>query len=153
MKAPIIDAKDAHIEGAHFAFQSDNKNPIKEMHFECTLLPLHSKFQSGEDIVCGCLEGWHHAPVWPYMETHRDAETFVYTYGTALMPFCKVDAENNVIPGSAVIVRIPAGTQLYLEAGVAHFVAVAETDKFTCYVYAPDQPADRIYLNGVVEAE
>ena len=150
MKVKIEDCKTAKVKGVRFCFANDC-NTYEETYFTCTPLDIKTSFASGNDIVCGIINGWHHVPSFSIMETHRDKETFVYTDGVALMPFCDiVNGEPDLT--TAQIVRIPAGTQVEVDAGKAHFVAVAEGDRFSTVVYCPNQPADRITLSEPIEA-
>lgn len=150
MKVPVIDSRNVSLPGVRFSYLEDCTT-YHEKYFTCTPMGLHSVFKSGEDVVCGVLEGWHHVPQFDTLETHRDTETFVYTDGVALMPFCDiVDGKPDL--STAVIVRIKAGTQVEVAGGKAHFVAVAEGDHFRTVVYCPDQPADRIALTEMIEA-
>ena len=150
MKVSICESRTAKVSGVRFCHRTDCETH-REGYFACTPLGIHSKFQSGADIVCGVLEGWHHVPCFPILETHKDTETFVYTDGVALMPFCDI-VDGNPDYSTAQIVRIEAGTQVEVSAGKAHFVAVAEGDFFKTVVYCPNQPADRIYLTEPIEA-
>lgn len=150
MKVPVIDSRIAEVNGVRFC-HLDDCAVYREDYFTCTPLSLHSVFQSREDIVCGVLEGWHHVPRFSILETHRDAETFFFTDGVALMPFCDItDGKPDI--STAQIVRIAAGTQVEIAAGKTHFVAVAEGDYFCTIVYCPDQLADRILLDEAIEA-
>lgn len=137
----ITDWQKANIPGVRFA-SVEQQNTYCEDYFTCTPMPLKTRIHSDE-VVCGILHGWHHTPVFRIWETHADAETFYYFHGTALMPFCDLkDGKPDL--STAVIVRIPAGVQVEVAAGKAHFVAVAEDDKFSCLCYCPDQSADRV---------
>lgn len=136
----IRDWDQVQIPGVRFAARNQ-QNIIRERYFECTPMPLKTTM-SADSVVCGILEGWHHTPVFNTWETHKDAETFYYFHGTALMPFIELK-NGKPDPDSVQIVRIPAGVQVEVLAGVAHFVAVAEDDKFSCLVYSPDQGGDR----------
>lgn len=151
MKVSIIDSREAKVSGVRFCHMKEC-HTHREGYFTCTPLGLHSMFQSGDDVVCGVLEGWHHVPCFTILETHRDTETFVYTDGVALMPFCDI-VDGKPDYSTAQIVRIEAGTQVEVAAGKAHFVAVAEGDHFRTLVYCPDQPADRICLTEPIEAD
>ena len=151
MKVKICDSHIAEVPGVRFCHMGDCET-YRESYFTCTPLEIHSVFQRGDDMVCGVLEGWHHVPCFSVLETHRDTETFIFTDGVALMPFC--DIKNGSLDyTTAQIVRIEAGTQVEISAGKAHFVAVAEGDYFRTVVYCPDQPADRIFLKEPIEAD
>ncbi len=144
----IVNWSSARIAGVRFAAKEDEET-YHEDYFTCTSMPLKTTMAT-DSVVCGVLEGWHHTPVFSVWETHQDAETFYYYEGTALMPFCDmVDGEPDL--STAQIVRIPAGVQVEVAAGKAHFVAVAESDKFACLVYCPDQSADRVLAKEPVQ--
>lgn len=148
MKVKIQNAQDAVVNGVRFSFK-EKCDTYCEDYFTCTPMALETPMQCS-GVVCGVIEGWHHTPVFRIMETHRDAETFYYYEGTALMPFCDMV---NGVPDlkTAQIIRIPAGTQVEVAPGKAHFVAVAETDRFATVVYCPQQSADRVFLDEAVE--
>lgn len=147
-KVLIEDWRNAKVSGVRFS-HVDEQHTHREDYFTCTPMPLKTHIASN-DVVCGILHGWHHTPVFRIWETHKDAETFYYFHGTALMPFCDlVDGKPDLT--TAQIVRIPAGVQVEVSAGKAHFVAVAEDDKFSCICYCPDQGADRILADAPVE--
>ena len=149
MKVSICDSRSASIPGVRFGYIADC-DVHRESYFTITPLGLHSTFQSADNVVCGMLEGWHHVPEFHVLETHKDVETFVYTDGVALMPFCDiVDGKPDL--STAQIVRIEAGTQVEVAAGKGHFVAVAEGDHFRTLVYCPDQAAEWIALTEAIE--
>lgn len=151
MRVPICDSRTASVSGVRFCHMDDCET-YRETYFTCTPLGLHSVFENADNVVCGILEGWHHVPSFTQLETHKDTETFVYTDGVALMPFCDiVDGEPDY--STAQIIRIEAGTQVEVSAGKAHFVAVAEGRHFRTLVYCPDQPAERICLKEPIEAD
>ena len=54
---------------------------------------------------------------------------------------------------SAQIVRIPAGTELSIDPGKGHFVAIAEGDTMKALVVAPVQDSPRITLDETVCGE
>ncbi|MBQ7246996.1 MAG: hypothetical protein IJS22_02765 [Lachnospiraceae bacterium] len=147
-KAPVINWFEADIPGVRFADRKAPKEIIREDYFECRPMPISTQMGESE-IVCGILEGWHHTPIFRTWETHRYAETFYYFEGTALMPFIGFK-DGKPDPDLAVIVRIPAGIQVEVLAGVAHYVAVAENDHFACIVYSPDQPSDKFTTDEAV---
>ncbi len=150
MRKVIIQNWDqVQIPGVRFAAKAEQRRVIRENYFECTAMPLKTPM-AADGVVCGILEGWHHTPVFNTWETHRDAETFYYFQGTALMPFIELK-DGIPDPNSVKIVRIPAGVQVEVLAGVAHFVAVAENDRFSCLVYSPDQGGDRFYTQKSFE--
>lgn len=150
MKTKIVSSREARVPGVRFCHGADCA-VHREAYFTCTPLALQTAFRRADNLVCGVLEGWHHVPRFCTLETHSDAETFVFTQGTALMPFCDIV---NGIPDLATvqIVRIEAGTQVEVAAGKGHFVAVAEGDHFCALVYCPQQPAERIALAQPIEA-
>lgn len=147
-KVLIVDWRDVNVKGVHFA-HVDEQYTHREDYFTCTPMPLRMH-SCTNDVVCGVLNGWHHTPVFRIWETHRGAEVFYFFHGTALMPFCDYqDGKPNL--DTAVIVRIPAGVQVKVDAGKLHFVAIAEGDKFSCLCYCPDQPADRVTADEAIE--
>ena len=149
MKSVLIrNWNEVQIPGVRFAHIADQYT-YREDYFTCTPMPLKTQIQS-DAVVCGILSGWHHTPVFKIWETHADAETFYYFQGTALMPFCDlVDGKPDL--STAVIVRIPAGVQVEVAPRKAHFVAIAEDDKFSCVCYCPDQSADRVDADEAIE--
>lgn len=147
-KVIIEDWDKVTIPGVRFAAKA-HQEMIREDYFECTTMPLKTGMKTDE-VVCGVLEGWHHTPVFRVWESHKDAETFYYFRGTALMPFCELK-DGKLDLSTAKIVRIPAGVQVEVLAGVVHFVAVAEDDRFSCLVYSPDQGGDRIFAEEAIE--
>ena len=150
MKVSICDSRKVAISGVKFC-HFDDCTTHKETYFKCTPFGLSTSFGNTDRIVCGLLEGWHHVPTFSIMETHENNETFIFTDGVALMPFCDI-VNGKPDYSSAVIVRIEAGTQVEVAAGKAHFVAVAERDYFRCLVYCPNQEAKRIILSEPIES-
>lgn len=148
MKVAIQDAKTAAVRGVRFS-RKDDCAVYREDYFACTPLPLITQLQNTR-VVCGVLEGWHHTPIFRILETHQDAETFYYFEGVALMPFCDmVNGKPDL--KTAQVIRIEAGTQVEVAGGKAHFVAVAEGDRFRTVVYCPQQSADRVTLEEAIE--
>ena len=113
--------------------------------------PMAVDFKSTR-IACGLLEGWHHTPTFNEIEYHEDAELFYFLEGPALMLFVDIKAGKAVME-SAQIVRIPAGTELSIDPGKGHFVAVAEGDTMKALVVAPVQDSPRITLDETVCGE
>jgi oxalate decarboxylase/phosphoglucose isomerase-like protein (cupin superfamily) len=122
----------------------------RETYFEWTPSSLIATFKKTE-ISCGMLRAWHHTPVFHEIETHVDAEMFYFLSGVALMLLVEVKDEQADL-NSARIVRIQPRTQLVIEAGKGHFVAVAESEEPVCMlVVSPQMEAPRIILSEEVE--
>lgn len=150
MNVKIQDLKDVSISGVKTLF-TKSLDTYKETFFEWTAFPMVVDFKSNQ-IACGLLEGWHHTPTFDEIEYHEDAELFYFLEGPALMLF--VDINNGkAVMDSAQIVRIPAGTELSIEAGKGHFVAVAEGDTMKAVVIAPVQDSPRITLAETICGE
>lgn len=76
---------------------------------------------------------------------------FYFVSGTAIMLFADIK-DSAVVMESAQIVRIQKGTQIIIDAGKAHFVAVAEDDEpIQAIVVAPKMPAPRIDISESIE--
>ncbi len=139
----IKELKDIKIDGVKIS-HLEVCDTYKEDFFEWTALPLVSEFKNS-NIMAGVLQGWHHTPDFSQIEYHEDKELFYFYEGTALMLF--IDIENGKpVMETAQIVRIPAGTELEINQGKGHFVAVAENDKFSAMVISPAQDAPRLPL-------
>ena len=118
--------------------------PYNERYFRWTAFPIASTFKSSE-IVCGMLEGWHHTPTFSEIEFHDDKELFYFTDGPAIMLFCQI-RDGRPEADTCTLVRLEAGTELEIQAGVGHFIAVAEGEHFGALVISPRQAAPRIQL-------
>ena len=125
-------------------------SPYRESYFEWTASSLTAAFATNE-ITGGVIRAWRHKPVFREIETHIDREIFYFVQGTAIMLF--VDVKDG-IPDirSAQIIRIHAGTQIMIDAGKGHFVAVAADSEPVCaVVVAPKMDAPRMPLPEPVE--
>ena len=125
------------------------QNEYAEAYFRWVPYNLKTGFQNPA-AVSGCLTGWHHAPVFTQVETHADDEMFFFTQGSCIMIFCDLK-DGSPDMDSVQLARIPAGTQLIIQAGKAHFVPVAEGDCFEAILYAPEQDSPRVSLPEMVE--
>ena len=152
MKVKIQDLKDVKIRGVEYLFTNTVEEIEKLDHFEWTWWPLGTEFKSTE-VYCGLLEGWHHTPVYTKLEYHHDRESFYFMNGTALMLFVDLDENDNVLMDTIQMVRIPAGTYLNVDAHKAHWVPVAETDKYSSIVVAPKQGDIHVMLPETVEGD
>lgn len=125
------------------------QNEYAEAYFQWVPYDLQTSFQNPA-AVSGRLTGWHHASVFTQVETHADDEMFFFTHGSCIMIFC--DLKDGVPAMDTVqLARIPAGTQLIIQAGKAHFVPVAEGDSFEAVLFAPQQDSPRVALPEAVE--
>lgn len=121
-----------------------------ESFFEWKASSLTAAFATNE-ITGGVIRAWHHKPVFQEIETHIDREMFYFMQGTAIMLFVDIKDGTPDIH-SAQIVRIDAGTQIIIEAGKGHFVAVAADSEPVCaVVVAPKMDAPRMPLPEPVE--
>lgn len=146
MKVQITDIAVTPITGVRVALPENGKKDVHyERYFRWTPLPIVTSFASKE-IMTGLLEAWHHVPEFTEVEYHPDKEQFYFLSGTALMCFMDRSPQGEPLMSTAQVVRIPAGTQLEIEAGKAHFIAVAEGDYFSTIVVSPVQNAPRLQL-------
>lgn len=150
MKVDITDIGNTKIKGVR-VFLPENETAGPEKYFEWRESALTAKFESSE-VSGGVLNAWHHALEYEEAEYHRDEEMFYFVTGTAIMMF--VDLCNNEADLSTVqVVRIQKGTQLIIEKGKGHFVAIAEGDEpVKMIVVAPKMPAPRIKLKEKIQA-
>jgi oxalate decarboxylase/phosphoglucose isomerase-like protein (cupin superfamily) len=117
----------------------------KESFFEWSASVLTSVFNTNE-VTGGVLQAWHHTPTFNEIETHVDKEMFYFISGTAIMLFIDV-ADGKPVMASAQMARILPGTQIIIDAGKGHFVAVAEgSDPICAVVVAPRMDAPRMLL-------
>ena len=126
-----------------------DETAYRERYFAWQAFPLSAVFGNNE-VSGGVLRAWRHVPVFGEVETHVDREMFHFVSGTALMLFCDM-RDGKPVMETCRIVRIRAGTQLVIEAGKGHFVAVAEGDEPVCaIVIAPRMDAPRVPLDEAV---
>lgn len=101
-------------------------------------------------VAGGVLKVWRHQPVFQKLEYHDDREKFVFLQGTVIMPFVDVK-DGKIIEDSLQYVRIPAGTEIIIEAGKAHFMPVAcDSDSALMVVVSPDMPFYHVFLEEPV---
>lgn len=124
-------------------------HPVQDHYFEWSAAPLTARFAE-KDITGGLLSAWRHEPLFTLAESHVDDEMFYFLSGTALMLF--VDYKDGVPDAeTAQIVRIPAGTQIIIEKGKGHYVAVAQDDETVrVLVVAPPMEAPKTVLSEPV---
>ncbi|TQI66854.1 hypothetical protein [Clostridium sp. KNHs216] len=106
-------------------------------------------------LAGGVLNIWKHTPVFAELEYHEDCEMFYFVQGTAIMPFADIK-DGKIDMDSVQLVRVPAGTQIVIQPGKAHFVAVAQDDTpVTIIVASPVMDAPRLSpaepLEGILE--
>ena len=148
MEVKVEDIQEVEISGVKVKYEKE-VDVYKDSYFEWTGLPIVTEFQKKE-IMAGILQGWHHVPMFEVVEYHEDRELFYFSEGTALMLF--VDIENNKpIIGTSKIVRIPKGTEMEIEKGKGHSIAVAEGDCFKAIVVSPKQDAKIVNLDERIE--
>lgn len=117
----------------------------KESFFEWGASVLTAIFNTNE-VTGGVLKAWHHIPTFSEIETHVDKEMFYFISGTAVMLFVDV-ADGMPVMASVQMARILPGTQIIIDAGKGHFVAVAEGSEPVCaVVVAPRMDAPRMML-------
>lgn len=143
MEVTIQELAEAKVAGLSW-HSIDDCTPWNETYFRWTAMPLSVDFAQN-NITCGMLTGWHHTPVFDVLEYHADKELFYFISGTALLLLCDI---KNGVPDlkTAQMVRVPAGTELSIDAGKGHFVAVAEGERYDAIVIAPAQEAPRVAL-------
>ena len=147
-KIQIQDLKPGLINGVEVQMPC-SAEIYREGYFEWTAVPLICKFSSNE-VSGGILKAWHYLPVFTEVETHIENEMFYFVSGTALMLFADI-AEGKTVLDSIQVVRIQAGTQIIIQAGKGHFVAVAEGDEPAgMVVVSPKVGAPRITLPEAV---
>ncbi len=127
----------------------EEESVYKEDFFEWRASLLTSCFHSKE-VTGGVLKAWHHTPIFDEIETHVDKEVFYFVSGTAIMLFVDIiDDKPNM--DTVQIVRIFPGTQIVIDEGKGHFVAVAEgNEPIYAVVVAPKMDAPRIKLEITV---
>ena len=151
MQVKITDIANTKVEGIAVHLSKDDVL-CEESYFVWKESPLTAKFKSNE-VSGGVIEAWHHKLEFAEAEYHVDQEMFYFISGTAIMLF--VDIKNGIADQESVqIVRIPAGTQLIIEKGKGHFVAIAEgNEPVKIVVISPKMEAPRVILKEVVYAE
>lgn len=147
-QVPIQNLQPGLVKGVTVALPQDFK-PSQNHYFEWSSAPLTARFAT-EDVTGGVLKAWRHEPVFTKAEVHIDDEMFYFLSGTALMMF--VDYKDGVPDAdTAQIVRIAPGTQLIIEKGKGHYVAVAEgTEPVLAVVVAPPMDAPNTDLSEPV---
>lgn len=144
----IQDLKVGQIKGITVMLPED-ETVYKENFFEWRASALTAVFQTNK-ITGGVLKAWHHTPVFHEIETHIDSEMFYFVSGTAIMLFIDIQ-DGKPSMESAQMARIQPGTQIIIEAGKGHFVAVAEDNQPVCaVVVAPQMDAPRMRLQEEV---
>lgn len=127
----------------------EDASPYKERFFEWVESDLKATFKTCE-ISGGVLQSWHHTPEFSEIEYHIDKEIFYFVSGTAIMLFMDI-FDSKPIMDSAQIVKISAGTQILINEGKGHFVAVAnDSEPVHAIVVAPKMDAPRIKLSESV---
>lgn len=148
MNVKITNMKDTKINGVA-VYVPENASPYKETFFEWAESPLTASFKTS-DISGGVITSWHHDYSFGVVEYHVDQEMFYFTKGTAIMLFADLK-DGSVDMASVQMVRIIAGTQLIIDAGKAHFVAIADTDEpMNAIVVAPKMDAPRVALPEII---
>ena len=144
----IQDLKPGLVKGVTVALPQEFL-PNQDHYYEWNAAPLTAQFLQSV-VTGGILKSWRHEPVFTLAEVHADDEMFYFLSGTALMLF--VDYKDG-IPDSetAQIVRIQAGTQLIIEKGKGHYVAVAQDNEMVqAIVVAPPMDAPKTELSESV---
>lgn len=150
MEVKIRNIDQVEIKGVQ-VHMAVNDRPSENRYFVWKESPLTAKFQS-KDVSGGVLKSWHHEPVFSEVEYHCDQEMFYFVAGTAIMLFADIE-DGTVNMNTVQAVRIPCGTQLIIEKGKGHFVAIAENDEpVEMVVVAPKMDAPKIPLGEVVRA-
>jgi mannose-6-phosphate isomerase-like protein (cupin superfamily) len=148
-KVVIQDLRPGLVEGVEVQLPPIQPG-YRETYFEWTPSSLVAQFKKPE-VSGGVLRAWRHTPVFREIETHVDAEMFYFVSGVALMLFVDVK-DGQVDLDTAQIVRVQPGTQLVIEAGKGHFVAVAESEEpVEMIVISPKMDAPRMVLAEAVE--
>ncbi len=146
MKRRIESIFELSIPGVR-AHKVDPGSYYRESNFQVCFFPVNIMGMTKAD--------WIHMerrePVFDRLETHQASECAFFCTGEAIMPFAtmrdgKLDVE------SICLARIPAGTQVEIDAGVPHYIAVAATDTDVNVVFVhPEIDAPRIFLDEAVE--
>lgn len=147
MKIKITDIAETAIEGV--TVYHNTETPYAEDYFEWAHSPLTAPF-SASDISGGILTCWHHTFTFHELEYHEDQEMFYFMQGTAVMVFADQE-QGTVVPDSIQMVKIPAGTQLIIQKGKAHFVPAAlDSTPVKIVVVSPNMEAPRLSLKEPV---
>lgn len=150
MEVQITDIEVSKIAGVRVQLEK-NSSPYEERYFVWNESLLTAQFQSTE-VSGGVIDAWHHSFIFTEIEYHEDQEMFYFTEGTAIMLFADTDGRS-VDMESLQAVRIPKGTQLVIEKGKGHFVAMAEgSEPVKMIVVAPKMEAPRVTLKESVRA-
>lgn len=145
MKKILIENLQHNMIAGVTVFLPEDEAVYKESFFEWRASALTATFHTNE-ITGGILTAWHHMPVFNQIETHIDSEMFYFVSGTAIMLFIDV-IDGCADMSSAQMVRIRQNTQIIIEAGKGHFVAVAEDSQpVYAVVVAPKMDAPRMDL-------
>lgn len=124
---------------------------LQKEHFEWLSFPLETTLKRNQ-VVSGLLRGWHRTVCFDTVEYHEDTENFFFLEGTCIMIFCDRNGEEPDM-NSIQLVKIPAGTQVEVEAGKCHYVPIPLTDTFRAYVFTPLQESILIPLKETVTVQ
>lgn len=145
----ISNMEDTRISGVKVFFENTSEF-YEEGYFKWQQSELTAEFGSGA-VSGGILKAWHHEPAFTEVEYHKDKEMFYFLSGNAIMLFIDISAGKPDMR-TAQIVRIHPGTQIIIEEGKGHFVAVAEDDEpVTAVVVSPRMDAPRITLSDTLK--
>jgi hypothetical protein len=141
-KYKIIDIASGVVDGVEVQMP-DSVEVYKENWFEWTATSLRSHMKTSE-LAGGVLRIWKHTPIFAELEYHHDSELFYFAQGTAILPFADMK-DGEIDMDSVQLVRVPAGTQIIIKPGKAHFVAVAEDNTPVVIIVAsPAMDAPRL---------
>lgn len=150
MKVGITNIEDTKVKGIRTYFPEKSVSG-QERYFKWEESSLLAKFNTGE-VSGGILSAWHHALEFQQVEFHKDEEMFYFLSGSAIMLFIDI-YEGKVKMETAQVVRIPMGTQIVIEKGKGHFVAIAEGDEpVKMVVVSPKISAPRVNLEETIYA-
>jgi mannose-6-phosphate isomerase-like protein (cupin superfamily) len=146
---PIEALRRGGVSGVEVALPGE-ASAYREGFFEWRASALDAAFRTSQ-IAGGVLKAWRHEPAFAQIETHADREMFHFMSGTAIMLFMDAPGGRPDMD-SAQIVRILPGTEIAIDAGKGHFVAVAEGDEpVVAVVVAPRMDAPRMDLPDTVK--
>lgn len=149
MKLTITDIRKTVVYGVRVSLP-ETRMGKQERYFQWEESTLTAKFHSNK-VSGGMLSSWHHALEFQELEYHEDEEMFYFFSGNAIMVFADI-CDGEVVMDTLQAVRIPKGTQLIIEEGKGHFVAIAEDDEpVHMIVVAPKMPAPRIAMKEKIE--